>query len=58
MSAPATSQLKKDYCSDSDRYTTLLDLISQWPEWKIRSLCLDKSDLIIKAEIEKIKNRK
>ena len=29
----------------------LLDLIAQWPDWKIQALCLDESDLKIKEAI-------
>lgn len=50
-----TPQLKKDNYSDSERYAALMNLISQWPEWKIQSLCLDKSDLKIKAAVEQEK---
>lgn len=32
--------------------STLLDLISQWPDWKIQALCLDESDLKIKEVIQ------
>ncbi len=32
--------------------SALLDLISQWPEWKIQALCLDESDLKIKEVIQ------
>lgn len=32
--------------------STLLDLISQWPEWKLQALCLDESDLKIKEVIQ------
>lgn len=52
-----TPQLKKDDCNDSERYAALMNLISQWPEWKIQSLCLDKSDLKIKAAIEQQKRK-
>lgn len=52
-----TSQLKKNDCSDSERYAALMNLISQWPEWKIQSLCLDKSDLTIKAAVEQAKHK-
>lgn len=34
---------------------TLLDLISQWPDWKIQALCLDESDLKIKKLIQEQK---
>lgn len=31
--------------------STLLDLIAQWPNWKIQALCLDESDLKLKETI-------
>lgn len=34
------------------RKSTLLDLIAQWPDWKIQALCLDESDLEIKEAIQ------
>lgn len=32
--------------------STLLDLIAQWPDWKIQALCLDESDLKLKEVIQ------
>lgn len=29
----------------------LLDMIAQWPDWKIQALCLDESDLKIREAI-------
>lgn len=53
-----TSQSQKNFCSDSERYAALMNLISQWPEWKIQALCLDKSDLTIKAAVEQEKRNR
>lgn len=36
--------------------SSLLDVIAQWPDWKIQALCLDESDLKIKEAI-KIRRR-
>lgn len=33
--------------------STLLDLIAQWPDWKIQALCLDESDLEIREVIQR-----
>ena len=32
--------------------SSLLEIISKWPDWKIQALCLDESDLQIKQTIE------
>ena len=32
--------------------SSLLDMISQWPDWKIQALCLDESDLRIREAIQ------
>ena len=34
-----------------DRYNSLIEYISSWPDWKINALCLDESDLKIKKLI-------
>lgn len=47
-----TTQEKKETYEGKSRYDTLMDIISQWPEWKIHSLCLDESDLQMKTMIE------
>lgn len=39
-------------CDQDIHKSTLLDLISQWPDWKIQALCLDESDLKIKEVIQ------
>ena len=30
----------------------LLDVIAQWPDWKLQALCLDESDLEIRDLIQ------
>lgn len=40
---------------DTDRIiqkSSLLDVVAQWPDWKIQALCLDESDLKIKEVIQ------
>ena len=34
-----------------DRYNSLIEYISSWPDWKINALCLDESDLKLKKLI-------
>ncbi|MCI8658731.1 MAG: hypothetical protein HFG54_00575 [Lachnospiraceae bacterium] len=34
----------------------LLDVIAQWPEWKLQALCLDESDLKIRELIQTRRN--
>lgn len=36
----------------SNQESSLLDMISKWPDWKIQALCLDESDLQIKETIQ------
>lgn len=42
-------------CEQEAHKPTLLDLIAQWPDWKIQALCLDESDLKIKKVIQEQK---
>ena len=36
----------------SNQESSLLDMISKWPDWKIQALGLDESDLQIKETIQ------
>jgi len=38
---------------EKKRYEALMEQLAQWPEWKLRAMCLDESDLQIKREVEK-----
>lgn len=46
-----TLQQSQQNSEETSYETTLLDLIAQWPNWKIQALCLDESDLKLKETI-------
>lgn len=47
----AESQTNTECKNNENRYEILLKELQSWPEWKIQTLCLDESDLIIRNEI-------
>lgn len=43
---------------NNNRHNSLIEYISSWPDWKINALCLDESDLKIKALIIQYRENK
>ncbi len=47
-----TTVIGNDIRQEDDKTVELIETILGWPEWKIRSICIDQSDI---ALLEKIR---
>lgn len=49
-------QITKRDEEEKTYYNYMISTIKKWPEWKIKSLCLEEVDIEIKYEIERYKS--
>ena len=45
----------KEITKEQEYYEEILKVIAEWPEWKIDSLCLDESDIMLREKINHFK---